>query len=318
MKLNDIISRRSALAMIAAGPIAVTTRISSDAQAQESVKWSAGTERPRTKVPTNAVDCHHHIYDSRFPVDPNSVLRPGDATVADYRKLQKRIGTSRNLVVQPSTYGIDNSLLLDALKEFGKSARGVAVCNSSVTDAELKRLHDGGVRGLRFNIVTPGGATSLDMVEPLAKRIAPMGWHAQFNVSPAQIVERKEMFAKLPCPSVFDHMGHLVEPNGTTHPAFAILVELMKIGKAWVKLSGAYSDGKVGAPTYADRTLVAQALVREAPTRLVWGSDWPHPTEKDDNKPNDATLLDLLALWAPDAKVRNRILVNNPEKLYGF
>jgi predicted TIM-barrel fold metal-dependent hydrolase len=281
------------------------------------VPWSVGTELPNTKAPPNAVDCHHHIYSSRFKVDPNSTLRPGDASVADYRLLQKRIGTSRNVVVQPSTYGIFNDGLVEALGEFGPSARGVAVVNANVTDAELKRLDGARVRGIRFNLATPGSATSMEMLEPLAKRIAPMGWHVQFNMSADTTLAGKDVLNRLPCQIVFDHLAHMPKPIGIGHPAFAV-VDLLQKGKAWVKLSGAYADTKIGPPTYSDSTTVAQAYVKAAPERLVWGSDWPHPSEKDNAKPDDAIPFDLLAQWAPIETVRNRILVDNPAILYGF
>jgi predicted TIM-barrel fold metal-dependent hydrolase len=309
-------NRRAVLAMAAGASAAAL--VAGGAGAQVAVPWSVGTELPKTKAPPNAADCHHHIYSSRFKIDPNSKLRPGDATVADYRLLQKRIGTSRNVVVQPSTYGIFNDGLVEALGEFGPSARGIAVVNTSVTDAELKRLDNARVRGLRFNLATPGGATSMDMLEPLAKRIAPLGWHIQFNMSADATVAAKDVLNRLPCPMVFDHLAHMPEPIGIDHPAFAVVVDLLQKGKAWVKLSGAYTDTLVGPPTYADATVVAQAYVKAAPERLVWGSDWPHPSEKDDAKPDDAILFDLLAQWAPVEAVRHRILVENPEKLYGF
>ena len=175
-------SRRAVLAAAVAGASAGAAS-TTGSQAQITVPWSSGTELPKTKAPPNATDCHHHIYSSRFKVDPNSKLRPGDATVADYRLLQKRIGTSRNVIVQPSTYGVFNDGLVEALNEFGPSARGIAVVNTEVTDAELKRLDAARVRGIRFNLATPGGATNMDMLEPLAKRIAPMGWHVQFYMS---------------------------------------------------------------------------------------------------------------------------------------
>src|SRR3984957_6715219 len=160
------VSRR---AVLAAGAATAGLAVTHTASAQQQVKWSAGTEKPTLKAPPNATDCHHHIYDSRFPVDPTATLRPGDATVADYRLLQQRIGTTRHVVVQPSTYGVFNDGLVEALGEFGAWARGVAVINTSVTDAELKRLDGARVRGIRFNLATPGGATSMDMLEPLAK-----------------------------------------------------------------------------------------------------------------------------------------------------
>jgi len=306
-------NRRTVLAMMGASAVGAGI---SPAQAQQ-VPWSTGTAPAKLKAPANATDCHHHIYSARYKVDPNSSLRPGDASVADYRLLQKRIGTSRNVIVQPSTYGVYNDGLIEALGECGPSARGVAVINASVTDDELKRLDAARVRGVRFNLATPGGATTIEMLEPVAKRIAPMGWHVQFNMSADATLAAKDELNRLPCQIVFDHLAHMPEPVGIGHPAFAVVVDLLQKGKAWVKLSGAYADTKVGPPTYADATVVAQAYVKAAPERLVWGSDWPHPSERTD-KPDDALLFDLLAQWAPDEAVRNRILVDNPAKLYGF
>jgi predicted TIM-barrel fold metal-dependent hydrolase len=313
MPMNDA-SRRTVLAMMGAG--AAGAMIPS-AYAQQ-VPWSTGTAPAKTRAPAGATDCHHHIYRPYFKIDPNSKLRPGEASVADYRLLQKRIGTSRNVIVQPSTYGVFNDGLIEALQECGPSARGVAVVNTSVTDDELKRLDAAGVRGVRFNLVTPGGATSLGMLEPVAKRVAPLGWHIQFFMPADMVVAARDALYRLPCPTVFDHLAHLPEPEGIAHPAFAVVVDLLQKGKAWVKLSGAYADTKVGPPTYADSTAVARAYVNAAPERLVWGSDWPHPTEQGNTLPDDALLFDLLAQWAPDEAVRNRILVDNPAKLYGF
>ncbi|HLK80675.1 MAG TPA: amidohydrolase family protein [Xanthobacteraceae bacterium] len=314
MSMGDM-SRRAVLAMLGASAAGAAI---SPARAQQA-PWSSGTGPAKTKAPPNATDCHHHIYSSRFKVDPNSTLRPGDASVADYRLLQKRIGTSRNVIVQPSTYGVYNDGLIEALNECGPTARGVAVVNTSVTDDELKRLQAAGVRGVRFNLATPGGATTMAMLEPVAKRIAPMGWHVQFNMSADMTLAAKDVLSRLPCEIVFDHLAHIPQPAGPNHPAFAAVVDLMQKGKAWVKLSGAYQDTKVGPPTYADTIPLAQAYVKAAPERLVWGSDWPHPSEQSKPAlPDDAVLFDLLAQWAPDEAVRNRILVDNPAKLYGF
>ncbi|HMA73644.1 MAG TPA: amidohydrolase family protein [Xanthobacteraceae bacterium] len=314
MATSDV-NRRTVLAMVGAS---AADAVMSQAQAQQ-VPWSSGTAPAKTKAPPNATDCHHHIYSARFKIDPNSTLRPGDASVVAYRLLQKRIGTSRNVIVQPSTYGVFNDGLIEALGECGPTARGVAVVNASVTDDELKRLDAARVRGVRFNLATPGGATNMDMLEPIAKRIAPMGWHVQFNMSADMTLAAKDVLNRLPCQIVFDHLAHMPEPVGTGHPAFAVVVDLLQKSKAWVKLSGAYADTKVGPPTYADSTAVAQAYVKAAPERLVWGSDWPHPSEQGKGAlPDDAVLFDLLAEWAPDEAVRNRILVDNPAKLYSF
>jgi predicted TIM-barrel fold metal-dependent hydrolase len=315
---TNVWNRREALSMVTGASAAGIAAMVLAAQAQVTVPWSTGTSLAKTKAPPNATDCHHHIYSSRFTIDPKSTLRPGDASVADYRLLQKRIGTSRNVIVQPSTYGVFNDGLVEALGECGPTARGVAVVNTGVTDAELKRLDAARVRGIRFNLATPGGATSIEMLEPLAKRIAPMGWHIQMNAGADVVVATKDLLNRLPCQIVFDHLAHVPEPVGIAHPVFGVVVDLLQKGKAWVKLSGAYADTKVGPPTYADSTAVAQAYVKAAPERLVWGSDWPHPSEKDDHKPDDALLFDLLAQWAPDEAVRNLILVDNPAKVYSF
>lgn len=277
------------------------------------VPWTSGVEPPHTKAPRNAADCHHHIYDSRFSVDPRAKLRPGDATVAEYRLLQKRIGTTRNVIVQPSTYGVDNRCMLDALRQFGlMTTRGIAVVNTEVSDSALRELQVAGVCGIRFNLVQ-AGATTAEMIEPLAKRAAHLAWHVQINAPAAQIQAAMQMWRNLPVPVVFDHLGHVSAPE---EPAFGAIAGLLQSGKCWIKLSRAYIDTKVGAPTYADKGKVAKAYITEAPERLVWGTDWPHPTTNE--KPDDALLFDLLAQWCPNEAVRTGILVENPAKLYGF
>jgi predicted TIM-barrel fold metal-dependent hydrolase len=279
------------------------------------VPYSIGTELPRLKVPKNATDCHHHIYDSRFPVDPTATVRPGDASIANYRLLQKRLGTTRNVIIQPSTYGVDNSGLVAALKEFGLTAtRGVAVVNTGVSDEELKKLNAVGVRGIRFNLAQ-AGATSMEMVMPLSKRIHALGWHIQINAPTETIAAGADVWNNVPCPVVFDHLGHVVAAD---NPALNVIMGLMKKGKGWVKLSGVYIDSKVGTPTYADMVETGKVYVKVAPGQVVWGNDWPHPTAKPDRRPDDAILLDLLTVWAPDVTTHNRILVSNPERLYGF
>jgi len=317
---SKMITRRTFLkgagvALGVLGGIQLTTKNAWPDSAGVKVPFSTGTELPRLKVPPSTADCHHHIYDSRFPIDPSATLKPKDATIADYRLLQKRLGTARNVVIQPSTYGVDNSGLITVLKEFGlNTTRGVAVVNTSVSDAELQKLNAVGVRGIRFNLVQ-AGATTIDMVMPLSKRIAALGWHIQVHALPELIVKSETVWDSVPCPVVFDHLGRVPSVN---NPALNVIIKLMKKGKGWVKLSGAYQDSKVGPPTYADRTDVARTYVKEAPRQLVWGSDWPHPTEKDDAKPNDAILLDLMSVWVPDASIRNQVFVDNPIRLYGF
>jgi predicted TIM-barrel fold metal-dependent hydrolase len=285
--------------------------------AAQHVKWSAGGEAPKLKAPANATDCHHHIYDARYPVDPKATLRPADALVDDYRALQKRIGTTRNVLVQPSTYGTDNRCHLDALATFGATARMVAVVNDSVSTEELKRLHALGVRGIRFNLAQVG-ATTPDMIEPLSRRINDLGWHIQINAPAATIMEIIPILERVPSPIVFDHLAHIPQPDGVNHPLYGKVRALMDKGRTWVKLSGAYADTKMGAPTYADSSAVARAYAKAAPERCVWGSDWPHPTEHTKQLPDDAVLFDLLSDWVPDESARHRVLVENPATLYDF
>ena len=281
----------------------------------QQVPWSSGTESPKLKAPANACDCHMHIYDAKYPTDPKATLKPADALVADYKLLQKRIGTSRNVVVTPSTYGTDNRVTLDAIAQIGPTARGVAVVDATVTDAELKRLNGLGIRGIRFNLVQ-AGATTAEMIEPLSRRVNDLGWHIQIHMKGEQIAGIEDLLLRVPSPIVFDHLGRLAQPNALDNPGFKTISKLIDKGRTWVKLSGAYQDTKVGPPTYADTVAVAHAYIKAAPERMVWASDWPHPTEKD--KPDDAVLFDLLTEWAPEEEMRTRILVQNPATLYGF
>ena len=289
--------------------------VRSDQAFAQQVPWSSGTESPKLKAPANACDCHMHIYDAKYPTDPKATLKPADALVADYKLLQKRIGTSRNVVVTPSTYGTDNRVTLDAIAQIGPTARGVAVVDATVTDAELKRLNGLGVRGIRFNLVQ-AGATTAEMIEPLSRRVNDLGWHIQIHMKGEQIAGIEDLLLRVPSPIVFDHLGRLAQPNALDNPGFKTISKLIDKGRTWVKLSGAYQDTKVGPPTYSDTVAVARAYIKAAPERMVWASDWPHPTEKD--KPDDAVLFDLLAEWAPEEAMRTRILVQNPATLYGF
>jgi D-galactarolactone isomerase len=237
----------------------------------EQVKYSTGTEPPKVKAPPNATDCHHHIYDARYPVDATATLRPPNALVEDYRALQKRIGTTRNVLVQPSTYGIDNRCHLEALAAFGPSARMVAVVNDTVSTEELRRMHALGVRGIRFNLAQ-AGATTPEMLEPLSKRINEFGWHIQVNAPAARILQIMPILEeRVPSPIVFDHLAHIPQPDGVNHPLFAKVRALIDKGRTWVKLSGAYADTKIGPPAYSDSSAVAHAFARAAPERMCMG-----------------------------------------------
>jgi D-galactarolactone isomerase len=275
-----------------------------------------GTAPPRLQAPANACDCHMHVYDAdRFPPPRPGSRMTANALVADYRRFQQRIGTSRVVVVTPAAYHTDNEVTLDAIAQIGSQAQGVAVVHPTVSDAELKRMAAGGIRGVRFSQFDPNTAsTTPDMIEPLARRVEPLGWHVQIHFRADQIVAAADLLHRLPGTIVFDHFGRLPRGSGINDPAFGVIRRLLDTGRTWVKLSGAYLFAT--PPDYAEVAPIARAFIEAAPERVVWGSDWPHPTEHD--KPDDAVLFDLLSVWAPDAATQHRILVDNPAALYSF
>jgi predicted TIM-barrel fold metal-dependent hydrolase len=285
-----------------------------------AVPHSSGTNKPASTAPEGACDAHMHVYDRRFALHGTPDAMLDHATAADYRLLQQRTGTQRTVVVQPRAHGTDNGVTLAAIQALGaERTRGVAVVRPDVSDVELERLHAGGIRGIRFTLYTPANAsTDFAMVEPLAQRVHAFGWHVQLHWNADQIVEHAALLARLPCTIVFDHLARLPLPDALAHPAYDVVSRLLDNGRTWIKLSGAYLDSQVGAEGgYADTTGIAQAWVQQAPDRMVWGSDWPHPTERA-AKPDDAQLFDLLSQWVPDETARHRVLVDNPARLYDF
>lgn len=277
---------------------------------------ATGTESAKTHAPVHATDCHFHIYDKRFPPAAGGLPAP-DALPEDYRAIQARTGTTRGVVVQPSLFGVDNRPTLEGMKALGPDFRAVAVVNTSVADEELEKMHELGVRGIRFNLVQQG-ATTLDMLEPLSARVDAMGWHCQVHMQGDRIAANADTFLRIRGKLVFDHLAHCPRPQGVASETFKVMRRLLDKGNTWVKLSGLYMDSKVGPPTYSDSVAVARAFAAAAPGRVVWGSDWPHPTERPGHKPDDALLFDLLSACVPDEAARKRVLVDNAAELYDF
>ena len=316
---NRGVGRRTFLRGAGLAVVGASGLVPVPAAAQFAAPNSSGTERASLEAPPNACDCHHHIYDSRFAatVPPEGGGRPEpNSTVADYRLLQRRIGTTRNVIVTPGTYIGDNRVTLDAISQFGPQGRGIALILPTITDQELKTLHGGGIRGIRFSNVAPGSPHSVEMIEPMSRRISAFGWHVEINMDADHILALADLWPRLACPVVFDHMARFPQDQSVQHPAFAMLRPLVDKGQTWIKLSFGERDSRVGPPDYPEPTRVAQAWVQAAPERLVWGTNWPHPGGP--NKADDAKVFDLLARWAPSAETRRRILVGNPEVLYDF
>ncbi|MCO8161084.1 amidohydrolase family protein [Pseudomonas sp. 21LCFQ010] len=285
--------------------------------ADEAFPYSAGTQPPRLRVPALACDCHHHIYDRAFPYYDDRNLPT--ASVEDYQRLQKRLGLTRSVVIQPSSYATDNRCLLAALKKLGPQSRGVAVVDDTVEVSELRRLHEHGVRAIRFNLGT-GSATTVAMIEPLSKLIADLGWHIEIHTRPDELIQLDKLLTQLPVQIAFDHFGRIPLPVGNEHPVFKMIARLVDKDRAWVKVSGAYQDSVLGGPDYDDVKDLARGMIALAPERVVWGTDWPHPSLQTKKKPmpDDASMFDLLKVWAQKDEMVERILVTNPAKLYGF
>jgi D-galactarolactone isomerase len=274
-------------------------------------------KRPRLNAPPGACDTHMHIYEDRFKLAPTAIFKPPQSPTSDYLAMRTRIGVARTVVVQPSGYGADNTCTLEAMAAMGSSARGIAVVEAGVSDAELQRLTKAGMRGIRYFMLS-GGMLPWEGLESMAARVGNFGWHVQLQLDGRLLPEKEPMLKRLKCTLVIDHNGKFLEPVAVDHPSFKCLLRLLENGRTWVKLSAPYETSKKGPPLYADVGALAKALVEAAPERCVWASNWPHPSVPRDQCPDDADLLDLLLDWAPDEKTRKKILVDNPAKLYGF
>ena len=274
---------------------------------------------PLLKAPAGACDCHMHFYgpEDRYPLAPTAPFPPPPASVEDYRRVQERLGLERVIVVQPSAYGKDNRCTMDAVAELGEAARAVVVVDTSATDDELNRLTRDGARGIRFHMLA-GGVLPWDILDEMAARVHDFGWHVQLQFDGRELPERMAALERLPGTLVIDHTGKFLEPVPPDHEAFRCLLRLVETGRVWVKLSAPYETSKVGSPRYDDVGALARELVKAAPERMLWATNWPHTGQTGARYPDDATLLDLLLHWADDDATRQRILSDNPAALYGF
>ena len=266
------------------------------------------------RLPAGTCDTHMHIYDSRYPIAQSTILRPRDATVDDYRMVQTTLGLERVVMVQPTTYGLDNSCMLDAIARLGQ-AKAIVVIDDQATDAEVERLTHLGARGARF-FMLPGGAVPWEIMHTVADRIAPFGWHIQLQMNGRDLVDRFDALVALPTPLVIDHVGRYMPPVEPDDERFSVLLRLIDTGRCWVKLSAPYESATDPTHEYAAVGRLARTLVDRAPDRMLWATNWPHPGQAD--PPSLADLSRLAFEWMPDDAVRRRVLVDNPAELYQF
>ena len=266
-------------------------------------------------MPKNACNSHLHIIDPKFPNDGKAESQIG--TVEMYRKVIDPLGLTRAVFVNAKPFGTDNAVILDGIQKFGKeNARGIAVVNSSVTDKMLEGMHEGGIRGLRFSVWNPANAVvSFDDCFPLSERVKDMGWNMQLHMGAKQLVEYADIIRRIRSRIVIDHMGRLDPKLGIKDPAWKFMQEMIEKGNTWVKLSGPYLNTVTGEP-WDDASETAIAIAEFAPERVIWGSDFPHTTEKV--KPDEAVLTEMIARWLPSERARVLALVKNPEEVYGF
>jgi len=317
------ITRREAL--IGATALALSRRAFAKAsQPSTAVNFS---------VPPNACDTHTHIFGDpvKFPFWSGRVYTPESALPAEMAALHRALHLQRVVIVTPSIYGTDNSATIYGMKAYGKGARGVAVIGDKTSEADLDSMARAGFKGIRINLATAGqdnAAAARTRFQAAVERVKSRHWHIQMYVSPAVIAAIKDLVMSSPVPVVFDHFGGIDTAHGLAQPGFPDLIELVRSGKAYVKISGAYR-ASMKAPDYPDLAPFAKALIAANADRIVWGTDWPHPNS---NPPpgraatelnpvyqiDDGRLMNLLPVWAPDPAVREKILVDNPARLYEY
>lgn len=297
----------------------------------------AAASQPSTRVnfavPRGACDCHTHVFGdpARFPFWTGRTYTPEPASVAELRRLLRTLHLDRVVIVHPSVYGTDNACTLDALRQLGRRARGVAVIDDKTSDAQLDEMHRAGVRGIRLNLEVAGQTDPAAVRHRLRnafQRVSPRKWHVQLNTRLAVIEALQDELMAATAPVVFDHFGGARAALGTSQPGLSALTGLLRAGKAYVKLSAAYRV-TAAPPDCADVAPLARALIAANPQRILWGTDWPHPhpaalpgrpaTDVTPLEPiDDGRLMNLLAVWAPDAALRRTILVENPARIYDF
>ena len=277
--------------------------------------------------PPNSCDTHFHVFGPPevFPFLSTHEYTPPAAPLEHYVKMLAIIGVQRAVVVQPSVHGLDNSATLDAIKNSAGQFRGVARIDDQTPRSELEKLHDGGIRGVRFNLLDrPRGNIRLDVLDRCIEQIVEFGWSVDLHIDMKNLLEHEKRIRAMPVPVVIDHIARVQPAQGLSQPGFRLLLDLLKLSHVWVKVSGADKICETTVHEYFGLPFIevipyAQAVIAVAPERIIWGTDWPHSNNfSPGHTPNDGDLIDLLAEFAPDEGIRKKILVDNPARLYGF
>jgi predicted TIM-barrel fold metal-dependent hydrolase len=275
-----------------------------------------GRRKPNFKLPRGANDAHCHVFGpgNVFPYAPNRRYTPDDAPKEMLRKLHDFLGISRAVIVQASCHGIDNRAMLECIASDPKRYRGVAIVNDDFTEKDYDTLHEGGVRGVRFNFVKHlGGAPDMAVFNRVMDRIKGRGWHVVLHIDAPDLIPLSDMIKKLPLPFVIDHMGRVPAKDGVDQPPLKALLDLAKRENAWVKVCG---SERIDFPPYDKAVPIAHAIIETAPGRVLWGTDFPHPNPSHET--DEADLVDLVPKFAADPKRQQALLVDNPARLYGF
>ena len=279
-------------------------------------------KKPALPTPAQACDTHFHIFGptSRFPYSPERAYTPPEAPLEALLAMHARLGFERGVVVQGNGHGTDNTVVLDALKREPKRLRGVAIVKHTTSREELKRMADGGVRGLRFHHLphhaSRHSGQGVEAFEKLAPHMDELGMHVQFFMDARELPSVMPRLKHWKRPVVLDHFGSSKAAEGAAAPGFRALKSALSSGRIWIKISAAYRISGL-YPDYADARALHDALLAANPDQLLWGTDWPHP-RLEKNMPDTGHLLDLFNAWTPNAELRRKILVENPAKLYGF